>query len=79
MVPVGTPREIIQKLHDDIQQRVVKSSSREPLIKDGYEVTGLSPEAFSVCMKRQMSMWANVGHGHQDCARKDGMMSLEIL
>jgi len=60
MAPVGTPRDIILKLHDEIQRRVVKSELRELLIKDGYEVTGLGPEEFAVFMKRETEKWAKV-------------------
>ena len=60
MAPAGTPREVIQKLHDEIQLRVVKSGLREQLIKDGYEVAGLGPDEFSLFMKREMEKWARV-------------------
>ena len=53
-------REIIMKLHDEIQQHVVKSGLREQLIKNGYDVAGLGPDEFSVFMKREMEKWAKV-------------------
>lgn len=48
------------KLHDEIQQHVVKSGLREQLIKNGYDVAGLGPDEFSVFMKREMEKWAKV-------------------
>ena len=60
MAPVGTPREIIMKLHDEIQRRVIKSELREQLIKDGYEISGLSPEEFAAFMKQETARWAKV-------------------
>jgi tripartite-type tricarboxylate transporter receptor subunit TctC len=60
MAPAGTPRDIIFKLHDEIQRRVIKSELREQLIKDGYEIAGLGPEAFAEFMKLEMEKWAKV-------------------
>ena len=60
MAPVGTPREIIMKLHDEIQRRVIKSELREQLIKDGYEISGLGPEEFAAFMKQETARWAKV-------------------
>ena len=48
------------KLHHEIQQHVVKSSLREQLIKNGYDVAGLGSDEFSVFMKREMEKWAKV-------------------
>jgi tripartite-type tricarboxylate transporter receptor subunit TctC len=60
MAPAGTPREIITKLHDEIQRRVIKSELREQLVKDGYEIAGLGPEAFAAFMKIETDKWAKV-------------------
>ncbi|HTE16693.1 MAG TPA: tripartite tricarboxylate transporter substrate binding protein [Burkholderiales bacterium] len=60
MAPAGTPREIIMKLHDEIQRRVIKSELREQLIKDGYEIAGLGPEEFAAFMKLETEKWAKV-------------------
>lgn len=60
MAPAGTPREIIVKLHDEIQRRVIKSEWREQLIKDGYEISGLGPEEFAAFMKQETARWAKV-------------------
>ncbi len=60
MAPAGTPRDIIVKLHDEIQRRVIKSELREQLIKDGYEVAGLGPDEFAAFMKSETAKWARV-------------------
>jgi tripartite-type tricarboxylate transporter receptor subunit TctC len=60
MAPAGTPRDIIMKLHDEIQHRVIKSELREQLIRDGYEIAGLGPEEFGVFMKLETGKWAKV-------------------
>jgi tripartite-type tricarboxylate transporter receptor subunit TctC len=60
MAPAGTPREIVLKLHDEIQRRVVKSDLREQLIKDGYEVVGLGPEEMNAFMQKEVAKWAKV-------------------
>jgi hypothetical protein len=38
----------ILKLHDKILRRVVKSVLREQLLRDGYEVSRLTPDAMTV-------------------------------
>ena len=60
MAPAGTPREIVIKLHDEIQRRVVKSELREQLVKDGYEVVGLGPEDMAAFMQKEVAKWAKV-------------------
>lgn len=60
MAPAGTPREIVIKLHDEIQRRVVKSDLREQLVKDGYEVVGLGPEDMTAFMQKEVAKWAKV-------------------
>jgi len=56
----GTPREIIIKLHDEIQRRVVKSELREQLVRDGYEVSGLGPDDMTAFMQKEVAKWARV-------------------
>ncbi len=60
MAPAGTPREIITKLHDEIQRRVIKSELREQLLRDGYEVSGMGPQAMAVFMQKEVAKWARV-------------------
>lgn len=60
MAPAGTPREIIIKLHDEIQRRVVKSELREQLVRDGYEVSGLGPDDMTAFMQKEVAKWARV-------------------
>ncbi len=60
MAPAGTPHEIVIKLHDEIQRRVVKSDLREQLVKDGYEVVGLGPEDMTAFMQKEVAKWAKV-------------------
>jgi tripartite-type tricarboxylate transporter receptor subunit TctC len=38
----------------------IKSELREQLIKDGYEIAGLGPEAFAEFMKTETARWAGV-------------------
>jgi tripartite-type tricarboxylate transporter receptor subunit TctC len=60
MAPAGTPREIVMRLHDEIQRRVIKSEVRDQLIRDGYEVSGLGPEPYREYVKAELAKWAKV-------------------
>ncbi len=60
VAPAGTPREIIMKLHDEIERRVLKSDVREQLIREGYDIAGLGPEEFREFMKSETAKWAKV-------------------
>ena len=60
MAPAGTPREIIARLHDEIARRVLSGEQREQLIKEGYEIAGLGPEAFAAYLKAETVKWAKV-------------------
>ena len=58
MAPAGTPRAIIMRLHDEIAR--LRGEQREQLIKEGYEIAGLDPEAFSAYLKAETVKWAKV-------------------
>lgn len=60
MAPAGTPREIIARLYEEITRRIIKSDTRELLIRDGYEVTGLGPDKFAAYMQAETAKWARV-------------------
>jgi tripartite-type tricarboxylate transporter receptor subunit TctC len=72
MAPSGTPRDIIFNLHDESQRRVIKSELREQLIKDGYEIAALGPEAFAEFMKIETE---KMGEGHTHHKRESGVTS----
>lgn len=60
MAPAGTPRELVMRLHDEIQKRVLQSELRDQLVRDGYEIAGLGPEAFAAYMQAETAKWGRV-------------------
>lgn len=60
MAPAGTPRDIVMRLHDEIQKRVLQSELRDQLVRDGYEIAGLGPEAFAAYMQAETAKWGRV-------------------
>jgi tripartite-type tricarboxylate transporter receptor subunit TctC len=60
MAPAGTPRDIVLRLHDEIQRRVLNSDVRQQLIRDGYEISGLGPDEYREYIRAEIAKWAQV-------------------
>ena len=60
MVPAGTPRDIVMRLHDEIQRRVIKGDVRQQLVNEGYEISGIGPEAYREYVREEIAKWARV-------------------
>ena len=60
IAPSGTPREIVMRLHDEIQRRVIKGDVRQQLVNEGYEISGLGPEPYREYIRAEIAKWAHV-------------------
>jgi len=60
LAPAGTPRPIINRLHDDIVRALKLSDVRERLESVGFELVGSTPEAFGAYIKSEIRKWAKV-------------------
>jgi len=60
LAPAGTPRPVIDRLHDDIVRALKMSDVRERLEGVGFELIGSAPEAFGAYIKSEIRKWAKV-------------------
>jgi tripartite-type tricarboxylate transporter receptor subunit TctC len=60
LVPRGTPRDLIDRLHREIARIVALPEVRERLSALGFEPIGSTPEEFAVRIKWEIDKWANV-------------------
>ena len=60
LAPAGTPRPIVQRLHDEIVKILQQPNVKELLVKDGGEPIGSTPEQFAEFIRAETLKWAKV-------------------
>lgn len=59
-VPAGTPRDIVNRLSNEIVRAVRAADVKSRLNAQGVELVGSSPEAFAEFVKKELAKWAKV-------------------
>jgi len=60
LVPAGTPKDVIAKLHAAAVKALNTSAVRDRLVKAGAEPVGATPEEFRKILEREKPVWAKV-------------------
>ncbi len=60
LVPAGTSKSVIDRLHKSFVGALSASDVRSKLAQGGFELVGSSPEAFGAYIKAETARWANV-------------------
>jgi tripartite-type tricarboxylate transporter receptor subunit TctC len=60
LVPAGTPKEIIDKLHAETIKALASPEVKQQLGKLGFEPGGNTPEQFATRLKAEIASWAKV-------------------
>ncbi len=60
LVPAGTPREAITKLHAETVRMLALPDIKQKLATEGAEAIGNTPEEFAAQIQRDMARWAKV-------------------
>lgn len=60
MVPTGTPKDVIARLHDGIAAIIDEPDTKERLAALGLEPVGDTPEHFSAQLKVEMEKWTKI-------------------
>ncbi len=60
MAPAGTPREIVNKIHDDAVAIIKRADFQERLARDGIEPVANTPEEFAAQIKTDLDKWAKI-------------------
>jgi tripartite-type tricarboxylate transporter receptor subunit TctC len=60
MAPAGTPREIVNKIHDDAVAIIKRADFQERLARDGIEPVANTPEEFAAQIRTDLDKWAKI-------------------
>lgn len=60
MVPAGTPREIVARLHQEIVKVVQSPEIRSRLASEGAAVAGTTPEQYAEVIRSDVEKWARI-------------------
>lgn len=60
MVPAGTPREIVARLHQEIVKVVQSPEIRSRLAGEGAAVAGTTPEQYAEVIRSDVEKWARI-------------------
>jgi len=60
LVPTGTPRDIVNRLHGDVAKAVRQPDVQKQLAGQGATTIGNTPEQFSAYIKSESAKWAKV-------------------
>ncbi|HKF71294.1 MAG TPA: tripartite tricarboxylate transporter substrate binding protein, partial [Stellaceae bacterium] len=60
MAPAGTPRDIVNRIHDDSVTVIRRPDFLERLDRDGIEPVGNTPEQFAAEIKTDLARWEKV-------------------
>jgi tripartite-type tricarboxylate transporter receptor subunit TctC len=60
LVPAGTPRPIVERLHREITAVLRVPEVRERLERGGFDLVGNTPEEFGAYIRSEISKWAKV-------------------
>lgn len=60
VAPAGTPQEIIERLHVEIDRIISQPSTRDRMIAGYYEPATMGPQRFADYMKSEIDKWAKV-------------------
>jgi len=60
LVPVGTPRELIVKLHADITRTLAAPEVHDKLVTLGFDLVGGTPEAFATLIRNDIARFGKL-------------------
>jgi len=62
LVPTGTPKEIVDKIHTDLVEVLRMPDLKEQLAASGAVVVGNTPEQFAAWNRDEIAKWAKAVH-----------------
>jgi tripartite-type tricarboxylate transporter receptor subunit TctC len=60
LAPTGTPREVINRVHDDVVKILAEPQIRDKLLVQGADIVGNTPEQFAEWIRVEIRKWAEV-------------------
>jgi len=56
--PTGTPRDIVNRLHGEVQKALATPAVRQKFVDGGAHVSGMPPDAFAKFFRAEVDKWA---------------------
>jgi tripartite-type tricarboxylate transporter receptor subunit TctC len=56
--PAGTPRDIVERLHGEVQKALAVPAVRQKFVDGGAHVSGMPPDAFAKFFRGEVDKWA---------------------
>ena len=63
VAPAGTPKDIMQKIHDEVSRTIKDPGLRKRLIEMGIDPIGMRPEEFSDFLRKEIARWKVIVEG----------------
>ena len=60
LAAAGTPREIVNRLNNEILQVVAQPAAREQLLKMGFEIVPNTPDQYAAFLKEEHARWGKI-------------------
>jgi tripartite-type tricarboxylate transporter receptor subunit TctC len=60
LAAAGTPREIVNRLNNEILQVATQPAAREQLLKMGFEIVPNTPEQYAAFLKEEHARWGKI-------------------
>jgi tripartite-type tricarboxylate transporter receptor subunit TctC len=60
VMPAGTPRDIVNKVHQELAAMLKAPDTREKFLSQGALASGITPDEFAKFLKAEMEKWAKV-------------------
>jgi len=60
LAPAGTPREVVNRLNEELQQVLARKDLKDKLANIGFEVSPMGPEQFGEYVRQQVQYWAKM-------------------
>ena len=60
VMPTGTPRDIVSKVHQELAAMLKAPDTREKFLSQGALASGITPDEFAKFLKAEMEKWAKV-------------------
>ena len=60
LVPAGTPKAIVTKIHDDIVRILAQPDVKERVVGLGFDIVASTPEQFTAQIKTEIAKWGKV-------------------
>jgi tripartite-type tricarboxylate transporter receptor subunit TctC len=60
LVPAGTPKAVVQRLHNEIARILAQPDTKERIVGLGFDIVASTPEQFTAQIKSEVEKWSKV-------------------